>query len=52
MQSFNKTTMADQLVIFTFKPVNGSRLNLVYCIIDIGIMIKRDLIFFGDNKLF
>ena len=40
MQSFNKTTMADQLVIFTLKSVYGSRLNLVYCITDIGIMIK------------
>ena len=52
MQSFNKMTMSDQLVIFTFKPVYGSRLILVYCIIDIGIMIKTRFDFFGDNTLF
>ena len=32
--------MADQLVIFTFKPVYGSRVNLVYCILDLGLLIK------------
>ena len=52
MQSFNKMTMSDQLVIFTFKPVYGSRLILVYCITDKDIMIKTRFNFFGDNTLF